>query len=254
VPATFAPGERRPFLLVLHGLGGAGASFASGLGIDRLARDERFVYAAPDGALDAKGRRFWNASRACCDFDRRGTDHVGSLGALIARAKELPSVDPSRIYVLGFSNGAFMAHRLACSVPGIAAIVSVAGAGPTDGDPPCKPGQPVAVLEVHGDADKAVRFDGGHVLDMRDVPAHPSAERSIGAWAKLDGCGDSPKEEGRLDLTPALAGAETRELRYAGCKAPVELWRVEGGDHFAAADSGAVLALWSFLEKQRAPG
>ncbi len=201
----------------------------------------------PTGRPDGKGRRFWNASSACCDFEKSGVDHVASLGALIATARRMPVVDPSRIFVIGFSNGAFMAHRLACSVPGIAGFVSVAGSAPNDGDPPCKPVAPVAALEIHGDADTAVAFDGGHVLKMNELPAHRSAMDSAHVWSVVDGCASGPDEKARLDLQASLPGAETIDLRFSGCKAPVALWRVTGGDHFIAASKPAVEAMWGFL-------
>lgn len=235
-----------PFVLFLHGLGGTGKSFASALGVEKLAAEKKFFWASPDGTMDKKQRRFWNASTACCDFDATGVDHVAALGAFIREARRTPGVDPARVFVIGFSNGAFMAHRLGCEVPGIAGIVSVAGAI-GEGDPPCAPKRPVAVLEIHGDADKAVRFDGGHVLDMTEVPVHRSVEETMGVWIAADHCTGGAEEKGSLDLMPGLAGAETRDLRYAGCQAPVALWRVTGGDHFIATSRAALDRVFAFL-------
>lgn len=245
-PGVDAAG-RYPFVMFLHGLGGTGRSFATALGVERLAADKKFYWASPDGTIDRKQRRFWNATASCCDFDHLGADHVASLGAIVSQARRTQGIDPSRVFVIGFSNGAFMAHELGCRVPGIAGIVSVAGAAPSPSDGACTPAAPVAVLEIHGDADKAVRFEGGHVLDMHDVPAHRSAEDSVAMWAAADGCKGSIEEKGQLDLMAGLPGAETRDLRYAGCRAPVALWRVVGGDHFIATSRPALEQMWTFL-------
>src|SRR5262245_24890000 len=67
-PPDLAPGERRPLLLFLHGLGSSGRVAAS-LGLLELAARERIHLIAPDGTEDSRGRRFWNAHPACCDFD-----------------------------------------------------------------------------------------------------------------------------------------------------------------------------------------
>lgn len=252
-PPGIDPAARYPFVLFLHGLGGTGRSFATALGVEKLAADKKFFWASPDGTIDRKQRRFWNAGEGCCDFDRLGADHVASLGAMIAEARRTPGIDPAKVYVIGFSNGAFMAHKLACRVPGIAGIVSVAGAAPSESDGPCAPSAPVAVLEIHGDADKAVRFEGGHVLDMKDVPTHRGAEDTTRVWSVADGCTGTLEEKGQLDLMSGLPGSETRDLRYPGCRAPVALWRVVGGDHFIATSRPALEHMWTFLTSAALP-
>lgn len=247
-PAGAEKDKRYPFVLFLHGLGGTGKSFATALGVEKLAADKKFFWAAPDGAMDKKQRRFWNASTACCDFDRTGVDHVAALGAFVREARRNPGVDPGRVFVIGFSNGGFMAHRLGCAVPGITGIVSVAGAI-GEGDGPCAAPQPVAVLEIHGDADKAVRFEGGHVLDMAEAQPHRSTEDTLGVWMAVDRCTGAAEEKGKLDLMAGLPGPETRDLRYPGCGAPVALWRVVGGDHFIATSRAALDQIWTFLSE-----
>lgn len=234
-------------MLWLHGLGSSGAELARGLGVPALANERRFAYAAPDGAIDSKQRHFWNATAACCNFDNARVDHVAELGKLIAAARQHPAVDPARIYVVGFSNGGFMAHRLACEVPDITAIASLAGAGP---NAECTPKAPVAILEVHGDADPSVRYAGGHVLDNTTLEAHPSALDTVRGWAKQNGCQSEPKSPGTLDLSEKLTGPETIISAFVGCARPVELWTVRGGNHFVASSHRGLEQVLAFLEKQ----
>ena len=249
VPKSVAPGSRGAFVLFLHGLGASGSGLTRALGVPALAEKRRFVWAAPDGPKNQKGQRFWNASRACCDFDGSALDHEAELGALLATARSNPSVDPKRVYVVGYSNGGFMAHQLACKKAGIAGIASIAGAGPADTDPPCKPPAPVAVLQIHGDADKIVSYGGGHALSRADLAPHPSALQTVTAWAARDGCGAAPTTAGTLDLEQKLPGDETVIQRFTGCRKPVELWRVKEGSHFVAQSMAALDLVFSFLEK-----
>jgi polyhydroxybutyrate depolymerase len=248
-----APGERIPFVLLLHGFGASGKILVDSLGIAALAEERRFAYAAPDGELDSKGRRFWNASRACCNFDGTALPHVADLKGLLATATANPAVDPRRVFVLGYSNGGFMAHRLACDVSGIAAIASISGAGPMGDDPPCKPAAPVTILQVHGDADDKIRYEGGNALSSPALPRHPSAHDTVNAWAKLDGCGATPAALPPLDLDDKLEGEETTPLLFPGCRRPVELWTVHGGNHFIAMNRKALDAILTFLEKNPRP-
>lgn len=252
VPATIRPGEKRPFVLFLHGFGASGKVLVDHLHVDAIAADRRFVYATPDGALDSKGRRFWNASPACCDFENKGPSHVESLQRLLASAAAHPSVDPKRVYVLGFSNGGFMAHRLACEVPGIAAIASVAGAGPAAGEA-CPRRGATAVLQVHGDADPIIAFGGGHALGRADRPRHASALDTVKAWAERNGCGALPAAGGTLDIESKLEGPETRVVRFGGCQRAVELWTVEGGNHFVGLERPGADAILTFLERHSSP-
>lgn len=209
-----------PFLLLLHGLGGEGTSLVFLLG-------QTFdgVVAAPDGLLDSQGRRFWNATDACCDFDQRHPDDVAYLGAVIETAVREHSVDPKRVYVVGYSNGGFMAHRLACEFDGrIAGIVSIAGASPRHLQ--C-PGPVPRVLQIHGDKDTTVPYQGG---TGRVVGEQPGALGTVKGWAELAACDDRRSQ--RRDLLPVVPGHETRVHSFAGCQGgPVELWTLDGVGH-----------------------
>lgn len=250
VPPTLT--GRGPFILFLHGLGASGKLMSDALKIPALAAGHKFAWAAPDGDFNSKKQRFWNASRACCNFDNSSVSHVDRLRALISAASKHPNIDPKRIYVIGFSNGGFMAHRLACEVQGIAAIASLAGAGPAEGES-CAPWGPVAVLQVHGDADETIRYEGGHALSRAALPQHPSAMRTAQSWATREACRSGPKAEGTVDLEDRLEGAETTIQKWSGCSRPVELWTVKGGNHFIAMGPRAQEQILSFLEKQTLP-
>jgi polyhydroxybutyrate depolymerase len=234
--ADLAPGERRPLLLYLHGLGGSGAEALASPELRALAERGRMVLVAPDGNLDRQGRRFWNAGPACCNFDGKAVNDVARLETLIWHWLQRPEIDPARVYVVGFSNGGFMAHRLGCYMDDrLAAIVSIGGAGRAP-EEACAPSSPLAVLEIHGDADPIVRYQGGRVLDNRAAEPHLSAPDTFRNWAEHLGCPTNvaPKVT-MVDLDPRLPGPETKIESYADCPlGAVELWTVRGGGHQVA--------------------
>jgi polyhydroxybutyrate depolymerase len=237
---------RVPFVLVLHGYGGTGASFARHFQLSRLAEKRGFIYLAPDGEPDSRGNRFWNADPACCNFDGVAVDHSLVLGNLLEQAMAATRVDAQQVYVLGYSNGGFMAHRLGCDVAGIRGILSVAGAGISD---PSRCAQaPEIVIEVHGDADAAVPFDGGHVLSRKDVPAHLGALATVTSWAKKKGCDGAPELAGTLDLEANLPDAETERLNFS-CAKDVTLLKVRGAGHSLASSAAAIDVLMDALMK-----
>jgi polyhydroxybutyrate depolymerase len=234
--ADRAPDERLPLLLYLHGLGGSGSEALASPDLRALAQRHRMVLVAPDGNLDREGRRFWNAGGACCNFDGKAVNDVARLEALIYHWTQRPEIDPARVYIVGFSNGGFMAHRLACYMDDrLAAIVSIGGAGRAP-EEACAPVSTIAVLEIHGDADPIVRYAGGHVLDNRAADPHPSAPETFHGWAERLGCPTEAKPKTKaVDLDPRLPGAETTIESYAGCPhGSVELWTVHGGGHQVA--------------------
>ncbi len=246
VPASVvAANARRPFLLLLHGYSGSGAAIAKHVGLAALAEAKGFSYAAPDGSLDRSKRRHWNAGPSCCDFDRLGADHVSALRAVLDAARASPVVDPARVYVAGFSNGAFMAERLACDVPGIAGVLDVAGSAPTD-VAGCRAPPLATLIHVHGELDPTVRIEGGRVLGRTDVAAHPSAADAVAAWAKRAGCG-TPAPAGTLDLETSVAGAETARSRHQGCPGRFELLRIADGGHDVASSPAAFATLITIL-------
>lgn len=240
--------DKRPLVLFLHGYGASALVFESALGVSALANTHGVVAALPDGTKDSRGMRYWNASGACCDLDHAGVDDVAYLSAVIADAMSKQSIDPKRVFVLGYSNGGFMAHRLACELGDvIAGVASVAGAG-WDGAPECRPASPVTVLQIHGDADRVVRYEGGHVMGKTELQVHLGARATVGAWALRNGCAGAlvPGEE--LDLEDRVDGPETLTASYGGCpSARVALWTVRGGNHFISQKPRGMDAIVRYL-------
>lgn len=250
VPPGVADEQPLPVVLFLHGYGASSATFIGYLGIREMAARHRFVAVVPDGTPDSQGLRFWNASEGCCNFEHKPVDDVSYLRDVIDEVEGRRAVDAKRIFVVGFSNGGFMAHRLACELGDrLAGIVSIAGAGRRDATV-CRPKGSVSVLQIHGDLDRAVPYEGGKTLGRGEAEPHPPVRETVAWWAAHDGCSREPKEGAPMDLHPKLPGAETEVLRYEGCRsAKVELWTVRGGDHFVAHSREAAERYWAFLNE-----
>ena len=233
VPPAYNPAQPTPFLILLHGYGANGLFQDAYFHLGRLAADQGVLYAYPDGTPDSGGHLFWNATDACCNLDHKDVDDVAYVKAIIADARARYNVDPKRIYLVGHSNGGFLAHRMACEDAGeLAAIVSLAGM--TWKEPSrCQPAGPVAVLQVHGDADDVIRYTGGLFTPDRGLGLYPSASDTVAQWAALNHCTGPRTDTGlRLDIDNELPGNETIVERYANCgQGAVELWTVAGGSH-----------------------
>ncbi len=222
-----------PLVVLLHGYGANGVGQEAYFGLGPLVGSRRFILATPDGLIDGAAKRFWNATDACCNFYNNPVDDVAYLRAVIADVKGRYNVDADRVYVIGHSNGGFMALRMACELSGeIAAVMSLAGAGFAEATR-CSPTQPVHVLQVHGDADAVIRYAGGTALSPVSG-GYPGAERTVSDWATRNGCGMARSSAGAdLDLDTAVPGIETTREAHTGCRAggSAELWRIRAGSH-----------------------
>ena len=247
LPSTLQPGEHVPLLLVLHGFGVSSGLLIAKAGLNQVADQKKFAYLAPEGLRDGLGRPYWNAGKSCCDLDHHGVDDVQRLRALLDANLSNPAIDAKRVFVIGYSNGGFMAQRLACDVgERIAGVISVAGAAPS-ADVTCNQSTPLSFLEIHGDADPVVHYAGGTVFDRTDVAAHTSAPDTAKYWAQRLACAGELRDVQTIDLEPYLADRETRVQRYADCHGAVELWTVKGGGHYVALQPPALEAMWSFV-------
>lgn len=233
-PPSYVPGTPMPLVVMLHGYTASGALEESYLGLTALSDQRGFLYVHPDGTVDLFGNRFWNATEACCNLFGALVDDSAYLSGVIAAVVARHSVDPKRVYVVGHSNGGFMAYRMACDhADQIAAIVSLAGAM-FDDPAECTPSSPVSVLQIHGTADGTIAYGGGAILGHH----YPGAPTTVGDWVALDSCTNTPDGSlPPLDLDSSLPGAETTITQYAdGCMAgsDVELWTIQGGQHVPA--------------------
>jgi polyhydroxybutyrate depolymerase len=247
VPKDYDPGTPAPLLVVLHGFGSTGERLARYWGVDALADAHGVLVSYPDGTANAEGRRFWNATDACCNFRHAAVDDVAYVTSIIDAAESQYNVDKTRIFVAGHSNGGFMAYKMACEMSDrVAGIVSVAGAALTD-DAACKPTSPVAVLQVHGAIDSVIRMRGGTLFDL-PVPRYPATRDTVAFWAKANGCTTPLAAHGPpIDIVRGLPGAETRVEAFGGCTAPVELWTIDGGPHIPNFSSAFGEAIYAFL-------
>ena len=248
VPASYRPGTPAPLVLLLHGFGASGLLQELVFRLREVSEDRGFVYLMPDGTLNQDGRRFWNATDACCNFYGSDVDDVAYLRGLIEEAKGRFSIDSKRVYLVGHSNGGFMAHRMACDEAGlVAAIASLAGS--TWLDPAlCKPSEAVSVLQIHGTEDTSVLYEGEGVAGGI---GYPSAEETVARWAKQNGCDPTPDTSTpAVDFSPDVDGPETVITRYAaGCEGQsgAELWAMVGERHVPGLSESFSPAVVDFL-------
>ena len=253
-PAGYDGEEPLPLVMLLHGY--VSTATAVNLyfgGMHLLVNEARFALLLPQGRPGSDGLTFWDATPACCEFTEIDSDDVAYLTGIADEARKLVNV--SGVYIIGNSNGGFMAYRMACegTIPDLRTVVSMAGSSFENPDT-CADAAPVSVLQIHGTEDAEVRYEGTDDVrrlqtDDESSDGHPGALELVQRWAERSDCNFAAAETGqRFDLVPDLDGAETAATRYrTGCAdgTTAELWSIEGGGHSPAfASLGAAVLSW----------
>jgi polyhydroxybutyrate depolymerase len=254
-----------PVIVALHGFGGDGSGLVAYFHLKAVADAHGALVVAPPGSRNPDGSSYWNAGGACCDLYDERPDDVAYLDAVLDDVAARYAVDEGRVYVVGHSNGGFMAYWYACKrSERVAAIVSLAGEALSD-TAACTPKAPVAVLQIQGDADEIVPYDGGnlgspevlavlrrHHFRLPPDGIHASsfagARGSASEWAAWNGCGPLTDDAAPLDLDVRVGGAETSVASAKGCKGgAAELWTIHGGTHVPSLPSSFGETVFGFL-------
>ena len=250
LPAAYDPSKPAPLLVALPGYGVTAAKQEVYWKLGALAKEQGFLYATPEPRRDKRDIPFWNATDACCDFFGAKGDDVARIVALLDAIAARHRVDPKRVYLIGHSNGAFLAHRIACEQSTrIAAIVSLAGATWKDATR-CTPSDHVAILQAHGTNDDVVKVDGGRVFDRPSMAPYPSLRETLATWTKNDDCTGALHATGaKLDLDARVPGAETEVSEVDGCPrgGEIVLWSMKGSVHVPKLAPGWAEAVFAFL-------
>lgn len=228
VSTKYSPTTPVPLIIALHGFNQSGAKFEKYLNLTPVAQADDIIYVHPDGTADTHGVKFWNGTPECCDFQSPKVDDDAYIMSIIDSVSAQYAIDPNRIYIIGHSNGGFMANRLACDhADRIAAIVNMAGGSFTTASA-CKPAAPISVLEIWGTSDET--FKGNHILGK----PIPGAAKTFNTWALINKCSkDSQVVPQKLDLDKQIPGTETSMTQYLDCPSgtAIDFWKIDGARH-----------------------
>lgn len=146
-----------PLVIALHGRMSTATEMAALTRFDERARAHQFIAVFPEGV-----ERSWADGRGATPASHANVDDVAFLSSLIDELVKRQLADASRVYVVGMSNGGFMALGAACFLSKkVAAVGSVTGFLATTWAKSCAPERTVPVYLIASDADRVVPFAGG---------------------------------------------------------------------------------------------
>jgi len=244
-------------VIMLHGYGGTSAHSERETRWSAKADTERFVVAYPDAtrprpeqAASLRGNpQAWNDGSERFHAPGSEVNDVEFIRTLIDELVKQQRIDPRRIYVTGFSNGASMALRVGAELAErVTAVAPVAGASWLDNPWPARG---ISVLYLTGTADPLNPLQGG-VPRLRRPSAPPGTGGAAGPEGKpkksLDALMAQWSQALRCSAEPStdVTNNGVRTRRYGGCRdeAEVAFVTIEGLGHIWAGGVNHLPEMW----------
>ncbi|MDF1656882.1 MAG: PHB depolymerase family esterase [Verrucomicrobiales bacterium] len=268
-----------PIVICLHG-GGSDAATMSKAGWSELADRRGFIVVYPEGL-----NGHWNDGRNVRKHTAQNavTNDVDFLLQLLDELIEKEPVDPTRVYVVGISNGGFMTQRLAVEQTERFAAVAIQIASLPDtyleGPLKFEPTAPLSVLFMNGTEDPFMPYEGGkltpnmapRLIDSESFDFGQGTaihtELAMELWTKHNNL----QPEAVISILPDKDpddGCEIHHSRWSNDDdtLAVELYKIEGGGHTipggtqylperiigkVCGDINGIEVTWDFFESKR---
>ncbi len=186
-----------PLVMFFHGGGGGMYQAAEDYPWKAKADAEGFILVFGQGTSRRDGDLIntWNAGECCAYARDNNIDDIQYVEDVLADLKTKVTIDESKIFATGFSNGSMMSYRIACELSDtFAAIGGVSG---TDNTISCDPSTPISVIHIHAKDDTAAKFDGGSGRQFDENPEWVTDFRTVAEsfalWLGYNGLADVPK-------------------------------------------------------------
>lgn len=165
-----------PLVIYLHSYGWTPEQGMKYTGLNSVADKFDFIIAYPASNPN------WNSGiEENSKWPTPDINDVGFIDALIDTISSKYSINLDRVFACGFSNGGFMAYKLACQLGHrIAAIASVGGVISNNTKALCNSHNTIPILHIHGTQDSFVPIEGKE--------GWGSVDQTLNYWANLNNC------------------------------------------------------------------
>ncbi|SFH14373.1 extracellular catalytic domain type 1 short-chain-length polyhydroxyalkanoate depolymerase [Pontibacter chinhatensis] len=219
LPASYQSDTTQSFPLVFNFHGG-GMTVAEQMLYTRMneaADKHHFIVVYPSGI-----KQDWNVG-----FEmsyQNGTNDIGYVKAILDSLKQAYRIDNKAVFATGLSRGGFFCHRLAAEMPDdFAAIASIGGPLPDSVKHFHQSNKKVSVMQVHGTADKVVKYDG-------KTDAYASAPATYRYWVTRNGLAGQ-KENKQVFNSDRKDNTSVMMQEVTNKNVTVSLVTIENGGH-----------------------
>ena len=211
LPTGYNNAGKMPLIFAIHGGSGTPEGMINIANFKPIADRDKVVLVYPAGIQNN-----WNDGRPTKP-NQLGINDVSFFNQLCDYMITNYSVDGTKIYATGISNGGFMSSRLGCELSNrIAAIaVDAATIEATTIAPNCNPGRPVPVIYIHGTSDPLVPFTGEQMTAGGTAGGNVLSHfQAIDKWVTINGCNTTPTITDLPDI--ANDGTTIKQRVYSG--------------------------------------
>jgi polyhydroxybutyrate depolymerase len=244
VPSSYSYKKRTSLVIALHGYSGNALDFAADTKFSEKSDTEGFIVVYPNGLPIPQydnGPQAWNAGGSYEEWTG-GADDVGVIRQFIDLICQHYSIDSSRIFIAGHSNGAMMAYRL-----GFELSDKIAAIAPHSGQmvytPAGKMNFPVHVIHLHGLNDYNVNYYGSN--DSNNM-VYDAVDIVLGRWSAQFSGNTLPDT---IYSSPAYI---IKEWKNDGNGPVIQLYLSDSAGHywFTKENSGisATQVIWDFFK------
>lgn len=261
LPVGFNNAGKLPLIFVIHGGSGSPEGMITLANFKSIADRDKVALVYPAGI-----QKNWNDGRPTTP-NQLGINDVSFFNQICDYMIKNYSVDGTKIYATGISNGGFMSSRLGCELSNRITAIAVVAATieATTIAPNCKPGRPVSVLYIHGTSDPLVPFIGGEMTAAGTAGGKILSHfQVIEKWVNINGCNSTPIITDLPDISND--GTTIKQRVFAGGKNDSEVvsYVILNGGHTwpqgyqylneaiigkTSQDMNACEVIWTFFKK-----
>lgn len=253
VPASYSSGTQVPLVFNFHGYGSNSNEQMFYGDFRAIADTANFIIVHPQGTLDPNGSTYFNVGLV-----GGAADDLGFTEAIIDKLAIEYSIDATKVYSTGMSNGGYMSLLVACQLSDrFAAVASVTGSMVPAVITACNAQHPTAVMQIHGTADGTVPYNGiaNFSASIPDVLSY---------WAGYNTCATPTTTA--VPNTNLVDGCTAEKTVYPSGNNCVEVvhYKVIGGGHtwpgalfnigVTNQDFSASKEIWKFFRKYNVNG
>lgn len=145
----------------MHGYGDSAKRFAYYTGLHNVAsKNDVIIY--PQANKPSKDQKSgWNADFCCGSGWNQSVDDSGFIAMLIKKVKQDNNLADSKVFVAGFSNGAFLSQKIAIDHPDLIDDVAVVSGSIGTQNMSFKPKVGIPIILKHGARDETIPLNGG---------------------------------------------------------------------------------------------
>ena len=211
LPKGYNNAGKMPMIFAIHGGSGTPEGMIKIANFKAIADRDKVVLVYPSGIQNN-----WNDGRPTTP-NQLGINDVSFFNQMCDYMINNYSVDGTKIYATGISNGGFMSSRLGCELSNRIAAIAVVAATmeATTIAPSCNPGRPVPVIYIHGTTDPLVPFTGGQMTAGGTAGGSILSHfQALDKWATINSCNSIPTVTDLPDV--ANDGTTIKQRIYSG--------------------------------------